>query len=384
MLSLHRIAGAPWAIRQEIALEAHRLFLRDGIAALRHLAELKAAIHTPDIEARRDARARTSGVVAVIPMIGTMTQRGDVIGSERTRSTAALADEVWAAANETSIDATVIEADSPGGEVFGGPEAWGVLREAARLKPLVVSVNSQLASLALWLGSAATEIWITPSGEAGSHGVYAMHVDLSKAMEADGEKVTLIAADESPYKTEGNPYEPLSEDGLAVLKATANRYMGMFTSQMAKGRGLSVGHVQKNFGKGRMLSPEEAVAAKMVDSIGTLEDAIKRAASLARARRANPAAAVPDSNVRAGITSAPNLGQGSMDRSCMNCRYYTKPSAEHDGGACSRHDFHTMDMWVCDDWEAKGGEMMDEGGSAKPAPEDQAARAAAAALLGTL
>jgi ClpP class serine protease len=50
-------------------------------------------------------------------------------------------------------------------------------------------------------------------------------------------------------------------------------------------------HVRENFGRGRMLSPQEAVAAQMADRVGTFEDAIRRAAQLGRERREGAPAA---------------------------------------------------------------------------------------------
>src|SRR5262245_59983145 len=107
MLSLiHAVAGRPWAIRADIAAHVHGLVAREGIAGLRHLAALKSGIHAFDEEdapraARRGASvASAGGTIAVIPVIGTLTQRPEVINSAVTRSTAEIADEVRAAAAE--------------------------------------------------------------------------------------------------------------------------------------------------------------------------------------------------------------------------------------------------------------------------------------------
>ncbi len=295
MLSLLSvISGRPWAIRADIAAAVYRAVMRDGFGALRSVAELKAAIHAYDNEraaARRGDRGAGSGAVGVIQIMGMLTKNGDVVGSTPTLST----DEVGAAAEEMSadqkVDSIVLRIDSPGGEVRGVTEAFSKIRAASKVKPVVAAVDGDMASAALWLGAGATEIMVTPSGGAGSLGVYALHTDESDAMKADGVKITPIAADDSPFKVEGAPWEPLGDEAFAQMKKEVNRFMGDFVRDVARGRGVSVEHVRQHFGRGRMLSPQEAVSVGMANSIGTLDAAIRRAAQLGKERRESVAGA---------------------------------------------------------------------------------------------
>jgi capsid assembly protease len=288
MLSLiHAVAGRPWAIRAEIAAHLRSLLAKEGLAGLRHLAALKADIHGFD-QPRAEAR-QTSGMesarIALVPVIGTLTQRAQLVGSAETRSTAAVAAEVRAAVLDPAVDAVLMEVDSPGGEVFGVPEAWASIRESARIKPVVAHANSVAASAALYLASAATEFLATPSGEVGSVGVYALHVDASKAIEASGEAWDFIVASKSPYKIEGNPAGPLDPEARAYQQADVDRYMDMFVRDLAIGRRVSQRHVEANFGGGRMLGSAAAAGVGMVDGIATFDQAVGRAAALVRPRR---------------------------------------------------------------------------------------------------
>jgi signal peptide peptidase SppA len=292
MLSLiHAVAGRPWAIRAEIALHVRGLLAREGISGLRHLAALKEEVHAFDPEGAARAKQNTlrtaeSSNMFVVPVIGTLTQRGEMVGSAHTRSTADIAAEVRAAVMQPNVDAVLLEIDSPGGEVFGVPEAWTSIRESGRMKPVVAHANSVAASAALYLGSAANEFWVTPSGTVGSVGVYALHVDVSKALEQMGEAWDFIVAEKSPYKIEGNPAGPLTDEARGHMQREVNRYMDMFVRDLAKGRGVSEKAVLSDFGGGRMLSPTEAVRAKMADQVGTMDQAIRRAAQLGQQRRA--------------------------------------------------------------------------------------------------
>lgn len=306
MLNLiHAIAGRPWAIRSEIALHVRGLLAKEGIAGLRHLAALKAEVHQFDGAPGRPRGASGSGgTVAVVPVIGTLTQRVQAIGSEgETRSTAEVAAEVRAAALEPSVDAILMEIDSPGGEVFGVPEAWASIRQSAGMKPVIAHANSVAASAALYLASAASELWVTPSGMVGSVGVYSLHVDMSKALEQMGEAWDFIVATDSPYKIEGNPSGPLTGEARAQAQREVDRYMRDFVRDLARGRSVSEKRVLNDFGGGRMLSPAEAVNVKMADHVGTFDQAVRRAAQLAGAPAGGRARAEVDRHEIAAIAA---------------------------------------------------------------------------------
>ncbi len=289
MLSLlHQIVGRPWAIQAELAGHVHGIVMREGIGGLRHLAELKRDVHAYDDRAARARRRDKDGgdAVAVVSIQGTLTQRAEAISSiDSTRSTDDIAHEVMAAVAMREVGAVLLNVDSPGGEAFGLTEAFSSIRRAAQQKPVIASVNSIAASAALYLASAATEVWITPSGQIGSLGVYSLHVDASKAIEKAGESWEFIVADDSPHKVEGAPTGPLTESARADLQRMVNRYMALFVRDVAVGRGVSESHVRERFGRGRMLSPQEAVAVRMADRIGSFDEALGRAIVVARGSR---------------------------------------------------------------------------------------------------
>lgn len=286
MLSLATIAGRPWAVDVRTAESVRRIVDAHGVIGLRQLAEIRADVR--ERAAAGTAAPRSAGGVLVLRTIGLMTQRGGTVDSAPTASSAALAEEVRAAAANQAVYAMVLEWDSPGGEVYGVAELAAAIRAARAEKPIVSVANSLAASAAYWAAAQATEVMVTPSGEVGSVGVYALHQDSSQAAAAAGVKFTFISA--GKYKTEGNPYEPLSEEALASMQADVDRYYGMFVGDLARGRRVSVEQVRDGFGQGRVVGAKAAVEAGMADAVGTLDDAIRRAAALAREHRRGMAA----------------------------------------------------------------------------------------------
>jgi signal peptide peptidase SppA len=235
------------------------------------------------LEARSSKRvAAGAPAIAVLPLVGVVSQRGDMC----TASTSEFAQLVTEAVADPAIKALVLEIDSPGGEVAGTDEAASVVRAARASKPVVAIANSLAASAAYWIASQATEVMVTPSGEVGSIGVYGVHEDLSGALDQAGVKVSFISAGEG--KTDGNPYEPLSDQARTDQQARVNDVYGMFCSAVAKGRGVGVEVVRTQW-KAKVYGARQAVEMGLANSVGTLDDAIRRAASLSR--RQAPAAA---------------------------------------------------------------------------------------------
>ncbi|HEV2064048.1 MAG TPA: S49 family peptidase, partial [Thermoanaerobaculia bacterium] len=200
--------------------------------------------------------------------------------------------------------------DSPGGEVYGADEAATVIRGVRASKPVVAVANSLAASAAYYLASQANELLVTPSGEVGSIGVYAVHEDWSAALDEGGVKVTFVSAGEG--KTDGNDAQPLSDTAKADMQAAVDRYYSMFTAAVAKGRGVSVDRVRSEW-KAKVYGAKQAVEVGMADAVGTLDDAIRRASALARARSAAPSATSLESVLLVPKDWAAELAGAAMD-----------------------------------------------------------------------
>jgi capsid assembly protease len=260
---LHR----PWAIRREIA----------SVVAGRIIGNISAEEARSRLVAASSQTASIVGgsTIAVIPLRGLITPNPSLLsllfgggggGLQKFR------EELGEAVNDGEVASIVIDVDSPGGLTDLIPETAADIREAAAAKPVIAIANTEAASAAYWLASQATELVVTPSGQVGSIGVFAMHHDFSKMDEIAGVKTTLISA--GKYKTEGNSYEPLSPEAQAAVQGTVDHYYGLFIADVAQGRGTTPKAVQDGFGQGRMVTPDEAVSLGMADRVATIEDVL--------------------------------------------------------------------------------------------------------------
>ncbi len=241
---------------------------------------LQSALAAGPVSGKRTNRLpRVEGSIAVIPLHGMITQRGSVWddlfgGTSTMRFEAAFS----RAMNNPQIGGIVLDVDSPGGTTPGVKLASDRVYAARGQKPVVAVANSMADSAAYWIASAAEYFVAVPGAwSIGSIGVYRMHEDYSEAMAKDGVKVTLIGVPE--YKTEGNPYEPLTAEGAAFSMQQVEATYAEFVKDVARNRGVSSGDVKAHFGKGRDFHADQAKEMNMIDRIVAMDQVFREMAA---------------------------------------------------------------------------------------------------------
>jgi len=269
---LAAFAAEPWAIqREKLGVLADILVARaEGEKLFSN--EFAAAVS----DARAKEIAEVDGKVALIPVYGVLANKMDAFSAmSGGTSYAGIKKALHAALSNEDVKAVVLDIDSPGGSVPGTEELSAEIRSLrGGEKPIIAQVNSLAASAAYWIAASADEIIVTPSGRAGSIGVYTAHDDISAALEKRGIKRTYISA--GKHKVEGNETEPLGKDMLAHIQDSVNRSYNRFVAAVAEGRGTTVGKVEDGYGQGRTFYAEALMDRGMVDRVATLEETIAR------------------------------------------------------------------------------------------------------------
>lgn len=262
------VCRKPWAILPEkLAVIAE--FIR--------LSASGAKLSEEEIQASMSAGPRVSpkgsGAVAVISIFGTISRRANLMSKfSGGTSIEQLTDSFRQAVKDPSVKAIVFNVDSPGGSVDGVPELAAEILASRDQKKTIAVADTMAASAAYWLAASASEIVVTPSGSVGSIGVFAVHEDYSQALDTAGLKITLVSA--GKFKTEGNPYQPLSDEARTALQADVDAFYSMFVKAVSKGRGATQEAVRTGYGEGRMVMAQDAVKQGMADRVGTLDDVL--------------------------------------------------------------------------------------------------------------
>lgn len=229
----------------------------------------------------RNQRGGSDGIIPIygvlMPHANLMSEMsgGTSVDSIRASFRAFLADD--------SVSRIIFDVDSPGGSIEGITELTNEIRAARGIKPMTAVANFMMASCAHWLMSGVDEIVASPSSLVGAIGIYGTHVDQSGLDEQMGVKVTYVSA--GKHKVEGNPHEPLGDEGLAHMQSLVNAAYEMFVRDEADGRGVAMKTVREGFGEGRVLHGQGAVDAGLADRVATLDEVREGKAPRMRARR---------------------------------------------------------------------------------------------------
>ena len=268
---LQAFMQTPWAILPSKLAALEEIMIRHISGEKLEAEEIQAriqgaAIRPPDRQVRS---------VAVLPLFGTIIPRADYF-EEASGATSAesFGKQFDKLVKDPNVDAIVIDVNSPGGQVGGIQEVSQQIYDARGTKPIIASANQLMASAAYWIGTAADELVVSPSGEVGSIGVFAVHQDMSAALEDAGLKLSIISA--GRYKVEGNPYEPLTEEARGAIQASVNDFYDAFVNDIARNRGVNSDAVRNGFGEGRVVGARQAVDLGMADRIETLNETIDR------------------------------------------------------------------------------------------------------------
>ena len=267
---LRAVGRVPWAIQPE-KLEAIVDVLELRLSGVDVTVDVESRFGAP----RRSGVALEEGGVAVLPLVGIISQRMNLLsslsGGTSTEKFAARFDELM---KNQDVSAIVIDVDSPGGSVEGVEELSKKIYDArvANEKRVIAVVNPLMASAAYWIGSAAHEVVVTPSGAVGSIGVFTVHTEFSAFDEAAGVTHTLVKA--GRYKAEANDFQPLEDGARDHMQSVVDDYYSLFAEGVARNRGVSAETVRTGLGEGRAFPARRAIDVGLADRVGTLEEVL--------------------------------------------------------------------------------------------------------------
>lgn len=180
----------------------------------------------------------------------------------------------WAEENE-AVKAVVLRIDSPGGSVVASNEIHQQM--AAMSKPVVVSMGELAASGGYYVAAPADVIFANPDTLTGSIGVIAQFLDLSSLLADYGITATTIKS--GKFKDSGSAFRPMTEEEKAAWQDIVDEAYEGFVQVVAEGRNLTVAEV-KALADGRVYTGRQAKELRLVDELGNLPDAIRKAGEL--------------------------------------------------------------------------------------------------------
>jgi protease-4 len=180
-------------------------------------------------------------------------------------------------ADDPSIKAIVLRIDSPGGGVASSQEiSEEVKRVRSSGKLVVASLGSVAASGGYYVACVADRIFANAGTVTGSIGVIVQLANAEELLRKVGVEPTVITS--GPFKDSGNPTRALRPEERQVFQALVDDVYQQFVEAVAQGRNLPVGEVRQA-ADGRIYTGRQAKDLRLVDELGSLQDAITYTAS---------------------------------------------------------------------------------------------------------
>ncbi|MEZ4282868.1 MAG: signal peptide peptidase SppA [Myxococcota bacterium] len=179
------------------------------------------------------------------------------------------------AAEDPDIAAIILRIDSPGGSALASELIWRALEQAkAKGKPVIASFSDVAASGGYYVAAAADAIVSDPGTLTGSIGVFALRPALKGLLEKLEIGVdSLTRGTHADFLLSG---DKLSPEAHARLQDSVLETYQLFLARVAAGRSLTTEQVDA-IGQGRVWTGAQAHAAGLVDELGGLYTAVRRA-----------------------------------------------------------------------------------------------------------
>ena len=249
--------------------------------------------------------------IAVVSVIGTLVSRsGYLDAASGLQAYDDIAAAIAAAMDDASVRGVILDVDFPGGEVGGLFDLVDQIQaiRSASAKPLWAVANESALSAAYAIASAADRLYVTRTGEAGSIGVVAVHVDESGADAKAGLAWTFVFAGDR--KVDANAHEPLSQRARLTIQADVDRLYSDFCALVAINRGLTVETVRGT--NAAIYRGELAIRAGLADRLGTLDLAVAEMA--AELDRTAPARTLINMTPKRSLSMATNETEQIQDQ----------------------------------------------------------------------
>lgn len=216
-----------------------------------------------------------SGDIVQDPKAATMFGNNDYIASRK------VCKDLEDLMNDDNVKAVVVRINSGGGDAYASEQMWHQMSELRKVKPVVVSMGDYAASGAYYMSAPASWIVAQPNTLTGSIGIFAVIPDFSGLVTSKlGVRFDEVKTNRN--STFGNLMaRPFNAEEKAMLQASVNRGYSLFRQRVADGRRLPVESVEK-IAQGRVWLATDALNIKLVDQLGGIDDAVKKAAELAK------------------------------------------------------------------------------------------------------
>lgn len=200
-----------------------------------------------------------------------------------------IAEELRKIRENDDVKAVVLRVNSPGGSGLASEVMWREIQKVKQAgKPVVVSMGNLAASGGYYISCSADYIYAQPTTLTGSIGVFGMFPNL-QGLVTDKIGLTIDTVCTNAHADFGSTMRPVTEMEYNYVQQSIEDFYDTFLTRVfdgRKGKGAE-GHVLSekalvdSIGQGRVWAGADAIEIGLVDELGSLNDAVKKAVELA-------------------------------------------------------------------------------------------------------
>lgn len=180
--------------------------------------------------------------------------------------------------DDASIAAVILRIDSPGGGVAASQEIYEAAKRVRDSgKFVVASMGSVAASGGYYIACAADTIMANPGTTTGSIGVIMEMMNATELLNKIGVRFDVIKS--GRYKDSGSPFRPMTDEDRKYFQRYVDDAYEQFVEVVAEERDLEKSEVLK-LADGRVFTGQQASVLKLIDLIGTYQEALALAAQM--------------------------------------------------------------------------------------------------------
>lgn len=182
---------------------------------------------------------------------------------------------------DKDVKAIVLRINSPGGSALASENIWQEIEKAKKAgKVVVTSMGDYAASGGYYIACNSNYIIAQPNTITGSIGVFGMIPSFQNTLK-NKLGVTIDGVKTNKHSDYGTGFRPMDETEMAVMQISVEDIYSTFTKRVADGRKMTVAQVD-SIGQGRVWAGADAIKIGLVDKLGSIDDAIAKAAQLAK------------------------------------------------------------------------------------------------------
>ncbi len=231
-----------------------------------------------DLASVAQEKNKSKNEIAIVYAVGEITESGgEGINSEE------LVPELTKIRKDDDIKAVVFRVNSPGGSAYASEQIWAELEAIqAAGKKIIVSMGDMAASGGYYISCGADYIFAENTTLTGSIGVFGL-MPCAEELFTDklGLQFDAARTHEHGFVFGDAIYQKMGQAESIAMQRNVEYIYDLFTRRCAEGRGVAQDDIKK-IAEGRVWAGKTACELGLVDSIGSLDDAIAYAAEAAQ------------------------------------------------------------------------------------------------------